>query len=134
MTFRRIIVALAMTTSLIGQTAPAPQEKVPTGYTDTPLIPGSKWRVHDDTRPRPRVITPGTFSTAEISGKPPSDAVVLFDGTNLAAWQTAKGEPAKWKVENGYLEAVPGGGDIVTRGEFGDSQLHIEWRAPSPTQ
>jgi len=120
------VVAAAMATGLLAQT------KSPTGYTDTPTIPGSKWRVHDDARPRPPVITPGTFSTPETPGKPPSDAVVLFDGTSLAAWRTEKGEPAKWKVEDGYIEAVRGAGDILTRDEFGDSQLHVEWREPSP--
>jgi hypothetical protein len=104
----------------------------PTGYTDTPVLPGSKWRVHDDARPRPPVITPGTFSTQDVPGKPPSDAVVLFDGTNLDAWRAADGTPAKWKVANGSVEVVRGSGDIFTRAEFGDIQLHIEWRAPSP--
>jgi hypothetical protein len=134
MKFQLVIVAAAMANALSGQTASAPPAKAPTGYTDTPLIPGSKWRVHDDARPRPPVITPGTFSTPDIPGKPPSDAMVLFDGKNLDAWRTAKGEPARWKVENGYLEVAPGAGDIITRAEFGDSQLHIEWRAPTPPQ
>jgi len=124
--------AVVMTVGLLAQTGPAQQTKAPTGYTDTPSLPGSKWRVHDDARPRPSVITPGAFSTQETPGKPPSDAVVLFDGTSLAAWRTERGEQAKWKVENGYMEVLPGGGDIFTRGEFGDSQLHIEWSAPSP--
>ena len=132
MKFQLAIIAAALTSTLLAQTGSVPPAKAPTGYTDTPLIPGSKWRVHDDTRPRPPVITPGTFSTPDVPGKPPSDAVVLFDGKNLDAWRTDKGEPAKWKVENGYLEVVPGAGDIFTRAEFGDSQLHIEWRAPSP--
>ena len=132
MKFQLLVVAVAMGIALPGQTASAPPAKAPTGYTDTPLIPGSKWRVHDDLRPRPPVITPGTFSTPDVPGKPPSDAVVLFDGNNLDAWRTAKGEPAKWKVGNGYFEVVPGAGPIITRAEFGDSQLHIEWMAPSP--
>lgn len=129
---RRLLIAATTAGGLLTQIAVAQEAKAPTGYTDTPLIPGSKWRVHDDTRPRPPAITPGTFSTPETPGKPPSDAILLFDGTNLNAWRNAKGEPAKWKVENGYLEAVPGGGDIFTREEFGDSQLHIEWAVPSP--
>src|SRR5260221_5202551 len=92
----------------------------------------TRWKVSDRNRPVPAVITPGTSSTPDAPGKPPSDAVVLFDGKNLDAWRTANGEPAKWKVENGYLEVTPGAGSIMTRAEFGDSQLHIEWRAPSP--
>jgi hypothetical protein len=58
--------------------------------------------------------------------------VVLFDGKSLAAWKSNKGEAAGWKVENGYLEVVAKAGDIITREEFGDSQLHVEWRAPAP--
>ena len=46
------------------------------GYDDTPLLPGGKWHVHDGNRPQPPVVTPGCCC------KPPSDAIVLFDGTN----------------------------------------------------
>jgi hypothetical protein len=127
MRFKSVIITVVVATALSAQ-----EQKAPTGYTDTPTIPGSKWRVHDDARPRPPVITPGTCSTEDMPGKPPSDAVVLFDGTSLAAWRTENGEPAKWKVENGYMEVVPGAGDIWTRQNFGDSQLHVEFRTPSP--
>src|SRR5262249_531035 len=57
------------------------KEKRKLGYKDTPMLPGGKWHVHDGDRPQPRIITPGTCSTPEAPGKPPSDAVVLFDGT-----------------------------------------------------
>ena len=102
------------------------------GYEDTPLLPGGKWRVHDGKRPQPKVIDPGTASTQQQAGRPPSDAVVLFDGSSMALWQTIKdGSPAKWKVENGYVEVVPGTGDIKTKEGFGDCQLHVEWAEPS---
>ena len=58
------------------------------GYDNTALIPNSKWRVHDSSRPRPRVITPG----APVSTPAPSDAIVLFDGKDLSQFETlAKG-------------------------------------------
>jgi hypothetical protein len=98
------------------------QEHEPTGYSDTPLLPGSRWHVHDGARPQPRVVTPGE------DGSPPSDAVVLFDGTDLSQW-TSNGKEARWKVENGYAE-VNGTGSISTREKFGDCQLHIEWATP----
>lgn len=101
------------------------------GYSDTPTIPGSSYKVHDGTRPQPRVVTPGTAGTPERPGERPSDAVTLFDGTDLSGWTTQKGEPAGWKVENGYMEVVPGTGDIQTRAQFGDCHLHLEFAAPS---
>ena len=53
------------------------------GYQDTPVIPGTRWHVHDGLRPQPRVVTPGA---AGVASTPPSDAVVLFDGTSTDAW------------------------------------------------
>lgn len=108
----------------------------PTGYSDTPVLPGQKWKVHDIDRPKPRVVTPGTESSQERPGLPPSDAVVLFNGKDLSQWGVIKRgspdlQPATWKVENGYMEIVPGAGTIQTREKFGDIQLHLEWSAPT---
>src|SRR6266542_3073031 len=94
------------------------------GYKDTPMLPGQPWHVHDSDRPVPRDVTPGaTFSHA---APPPSDAVVLFDGTDLSKWKSDKGS-AGWKVENGYMEVVKEAGSIFTKDEFGDFQLHLEF-------
>jgi hypothetical protein len=85
-----------------------------------------QWQVHDMNRPLPTVITP-----AENPAEPPSDAIVLFDGKDLTKWVTTKnGSPAKWKVENGYMEVVKDTGDIQTKQSFGNCQLHIEWTTP----
>lgn len=89
------------------------------------------WAVHDGNRPEPPRVTPGTFSQPDRPGRPPSDAIVLFDGTDLSKWQGEKGAPAKWLVRDGYMEVVPGTGEIRTRESFGDCQLHIEWAAPA---
>ena len=102
------------------------------GYQTTPLIPGSKWHVHDGLRPQPKIVTPGEFSTQEKVGSAPSDAIVLFDGKDLTKWKSGDAD-AKWKVENGYFEVVGGTGTLATRGEFGpDVQLHIEFATPPP--
>lgn len=100
------------------------------GYEDTPMLPGTKWHVHDPKRPQARVVAPGTCSTQDKPGRPPSDAIILFDGKDLSKWQTVKGEPAPWKMEKGYLEVVPKSGDIYTREKFGNIQLHVEWLEP----
>lgn len=95
------------------------------GYEDTPLLPGGQWTVHDGRRPQPPVVNPGTATT------PPSDAVVLFNGQDLSRWDCLKGGPAKWKVENGYMEVVPKSGGLLSKDQFGDCQLHVEWAAPT---
>ena len=51
---------------------------------DTPLLPGTRFQVHDDTRPQPRLVSPGTASIQEQPGEPPSDAIRLFGGTDLS--------------------------------------------------
>lgn len=100
------------------------------GYDDTPDLPGGKWKVHDGHRPQPRVVTPGTNSTSVAPGEIPSDAIVLFDGTDLSHWIGRDGEAA-WKVEDGYMEVVAGAGNILSKEHFGDCQLHIEWAEPA---
>jgi hypothetical protein len=82
----------------------------------------------------------------------PSDAIVLFDGTDLAGWQAMQlsiagdmpgmvesvadyvpgraTEPAQWKVAGGVMTVAPGTGAIETKRAFGDVQLHVEWNAP----
>ncbi len=94
------------------------------------------WAIHDQNRPKPPVVTPGTFSTPEQAGKPPSDAIVLFDGKDLSKWKSAKeeGGPAQWLVKDGYMEVVAKAGDIRTIEEFGDCQLHVEWAAPAKVE
>ena len=69
----------------------------------------------------PEVVTPG-----KTDADPPSDAVILFDGKDLSAWENGD----KWIVKDGI--ATVGKGDITTKQSFGDCQLHIEWSAPKP--
>ena len=78
-------------------------------------LTGIKWT-------EPRVVTPGKPQAA------PSDAVVLFDGKDLSAWDNAK----NWKVKDGAM--ISGRGDVRSKAKFGDCQLHIEWSAPVPAK
>src|SRR5438477_6346645 len=81
-------------------------EHAPEGYTDTPMLPGGKWHVHDPNRPLPPVVTPGKQFSQMADA--PSDAVVLFDGKDLSKWLGERcGEP-EWKVEGGVAEATKG--------------------------
>ena len=84
------------------------------------------WKVHDVNRPLPPVIKPGAENN-----QAPSDALVLFDGTNMSSWETVgNGRPAAWNLGNGYMETTGGAGDIQTKQKFGDCQLHVEWATP----
>ena len=106
-------------------------EGVRFGYTNTPEIPGTPWVVHDPFRPQPRQVNPGTVTPRDEPGTPPSDAIVLFDGTNLDAWDDGKGNPPKWTLRDGFFECGKKSGKIQTRQKFGSVQLHIEWASPS---
>ena len=126
----RTLIALVLACGAAFAQTPPPKDHT-LGYDDTPIIPNQQWRVHDVARPRPPMVTPGNEP-----GRPPSDALVLFDGSNLAHWVTyQKGQAVepKWKVEGGYFEVVAGTGTLATREEFGpDVQLHIEFATPPP--
>lgn len=74
--------------------------------------------------PVPPVVTPGEGTA------PPSDAIVLFGGTDLDQWESVNGSPVKWNLEDGIVTVVDGTGSIQTKQGFGDIQLHIEWRTP----
>jgi hypothetical protein len=101
------------------------------GFTDTPMLPGLPWHVHDPARPHPPVVSP-----AAIPGGAPSDAIVLFDGKDLSKWvQHGPKEEIlapKWPVRDGYFEVGTKTGALYTRDSFSDVQLHVEWSSPVP--
>lgn len=78
--------------------------------------------------PVPAKVQPGG------GAKPPSDAIILFDGTDLSKWGSRNGEAAKWNVVNKELVIEPGTGSIITKEYFGDCQLHLEFKSPAPEQ
>jgi len=91
----------------------------------------TSWLGHDRTRPLPPVVDPGWPSTPDKVGKAPSDAVVLFDGGDLAKWCAMNGEATKWVTRDGAMECVPGAGYIRSQQAFGACQLHIEFATPA---
>ncbi len=94
----------------------------------------TSWRKHEWNRPRPPIVEPGTPSTQEVPGKAPSDATVLFDGSDLNQWCSMNGSPSKWVIKDGVMECTPGSGPTRTLQNFGDCQLHVEWMSPVPPQ
>ena len=118
--------------AISGATAAETPQTFPLGYTDTPLIPGTKWHVHDPDRPAPPVVAPGAKP-----GDAPADAIIIFNGKDTAQLFTRKKDdptplPCPWKIENGEL--VVEGGDCWTKLEFASCQLHLEWRSAAVNQ
>ena len=79
-------------------------------------LPGIQWK-------EPTVVDPG-----ETIEAPPSDAIVLFNGTDLSQWENGE----NWPVEDGIASSAKG--YITTKQDFGDLQLHLEWSAPVPVE
>ena len=92
----------------------------------TPMKPG----MTEFWEPEVAVVTPGQSSDNAVMTAP-SDAIVLFDGKDLSEWSSKNGGPAKWEMKDGMLTVKKGTGDILTKKEFGDFQLHIEWKIPA---
>ncbi len=111
----------------MSQSEPKDQQKAQKDKTQ------KEWEIHDMDRPQPVVVEPGTPSMPDRPGRPPADAKLLFDGSDLSKWESAKekGQAAQWKIAAGAMEVVKGTGDIQTKESFGDCQLHVEWATPT---
>jgi hypothetical protein len=75
--------------------------------------------------PQPAIVTAGNAANSA-----PSDAIVLFDGKDLSKWQKPNGSPAEWNVHDGIVTIDKSKGDIQTKDEYKDFQLHVEWSIP----
>jgi len=77
--------------------------------------------------PEPAVVTPG-----KTCGDAPSDAIVLFDGSNQDQWVSAQDrtQPANWVIADGIWTVNKSAGNIETKKTFTNYQLHVEWREP----
>ena len=90
-------------------------------------------KVHEtdpDKQPQPPVVEPKPYNAK--TAKPPKGAIVLFDGTEktLKNWTSGNGKPTKWKLVEGALESVRGGGYLQSKQEFGSCKLHVEFATP----
>jgi len=116
-----------LATSLSAQQAPAPQPgqaQPAAGAAQAP--PRGNPKDTEVWEPVPAIVTPG-----KTNSEPPSDAIILFDGTNLDQWVSVKDKsPAGWTVENGVMTVKKSAGNIETKRTFKNYQLHLEWRIP----
>lgn len=116
------LITLILVSALFLNVAVHGQQKPDEGIWPAPMKP-EMTEVFD---PEVRIIVPG-----DKAGMPPSDAIVLFDGSDLnKEWVDKDGNPSKWLVKDLALVCVQGSGEIKTKRKFSDFQLHIEWKAP----
>src|SRR5690606_2788151 len=82
--------------------------------------------------PVPPVVSPGNALN------PPDDAVILFDGKDMSAWDIPSN--TQWNVEDGVVTIAPSRERqekpvwIFSKASFGDIQLHVEWRSPEKVE
>jgi hypothetical protein len=101
------------------------------GKTEYMFIDGIKVHETDPRKqPQPKVVEPKPYDAK--AAKAPKGAIVLFDGTEktLENWQAGNGGPTKWKLVDGALESVRGGGYLQSKGQFGSCRLHVEFATP----
>ena len=129
-----LLLALTSFPALAADSKPAaPEKPSPIGYSDTPVIPGTQWKVHDIDRPRPAAVAPG-----EKPGDPPADAIVINADALQAKEKDAKGKetgkiiPCPWTIDGGVM--MISGGDCWTKQEFASCQLHLEWMSEPNTK
>lgn len=85
------------------------------------------WKQHDMNRPLPPIVESGR---SNLPLAPPGDAVILFDGTSLDAWQSKDGSALPWEIRDGAMQAAANGGSAYSKQGFADVQLHVEWATP----
>lgn len=112
-------------TAIAALLLPCISHSAPNKINKNPKLPNG-WQVHDMTRPMPSNVLPGA-----LSSNAPSDAIVLFDGTNMDQWRGSKSKKVTWILNDGYMEVTPKTGSIASKQKFGDMQLHLEWAAPA---
>lgn len=78
-------------------------------------------------KPEPAIVRPGPA----VQTAPPADAIVLLGKSGLGEWvSTNDGSPARWTANSEGMIVKKGTGNIQTRRNFGNYQLHLEWRIP----
>ena len=101
------------------------------GKTEYMFLDGIKVHETDPKKqPQPKIVEPRPYDAK--AAKSPKGAIVLFDGTKktLQNWQARNGGPTKWKLVEGALESVRGGGYLQSKKEFGSCRLHVEFATP----
>jgi Domain of Unknown Function (DUF1080) len=126
---RRSFIGLVLTANLCAVAAALgdqPQQ-LPGASPNLSYIASGKWKVNDNSRPKPKKVAPKSEAALAASAQAPADAIILFDGKDLSAWK-----PSKWIVKDGYVEVAPKTGYLISKDGFGSCHLHLEWWTSNP--
>jgi len=110
------------------------EQQLPGAPANNRLDASGKWIIHDRKRPQPKKVAPKSEAELAAAATPPHDAIILFNGKDLSAWQPT----TQWKVGDGYVESVPWTGPHTTNGYlvskqgFGSCRIHLEWSTLNP--
>jgi hypothetical protein len=122
---KKLLIISSMLLACIYATGQTPQTAQPAA-TKYPVPEKMTPGMTEIWEPEVTIIQPGATNSDA-----PSDAIVLFNGTDANEWSDLQGNPTKWIVKDGALYSVRGAGMIKTKRKFGNFQLHIEWKTPS---
>lgn len=130
---RHIAIAIAITLSLWScqngdQPSKTPEEEPTKAETSAEDVEPSKPEDTEIWSPKPPElrIDPETGI--------PSDAIVLFDGSDFDQWiSTVDSSEVQWNLnKDGSMTVKDKAGDIQTKQNFGSAQIHVEWKS-NPT-
>ncbi|TVP81443.1 MAG: DUF1080 domain-containing protein [Puniceicoccaceae bacterium] len=99
-------------------------------HPDDTKTPDGAWALHDMERPWPERAKPKAPDALRDLAEAPADAIILFDGKDLSAWQV----PELWVVEDGIIQIRPGQLNLSSKQDFGSIRLHLEWQTPADSR
>ncbi len=105
------------------------------GILSIPIVQAQETGKPEETEvytPVPKVVSPGVIQKQGYFSAP-SDAIILFDGSNLDSWVSSNDHHSavEWALSENFFTVKKGSGNIETKQKFVNYQLHLEFRIPS---
>ena len=87
-------------------------------------------RIWNDYAEPPKVKITTAMDSADAESEVPDNRIVLFDGTDFSHWVSERNGPIRWEIEDGAMKIVPGTGSIMTKENYRDFKMHVEFKLP----
>jgi hypothetical protein len=76
------------------------------------------------------LIPPPRLASGDAGAGKSNGAVMLFDGSDFSHWVGDGSKSIGWEIEDGAMKIVPGTGSIMTRENYRDFRMHLEFKLP----